>query len=164
VRARAAAFALALAACASPAASVWLEHGRELAPGVHVDGVWCSERIGPAIAYSDVRLRAVDASGAADPAAAERWLRSQLRPGRYGVLVAFPRAGLGTHLDVRMTPLAGGHGWAVEAKLRDWADALLCEFAHGASADDGEAFARSLRAELVGLLGQGLPTLEEAAE
>jgi hypothetical protein len=154
---RAAALGLALASHASAAPPGWLEHADQLRKGAHVDGVWCSERVGPAISYSDVRLGAVDASATPDRAAAERWLRSQLRPEAGDVLLRFPRAGLGTRLEVRMTPLAETGGYAVEAKLRDFGGALLCELAQSAAPGGGEALGRALRGELVEKLGQGLP-------
>lgn len=151
---RATFLALALAACASPVASGWLEHAAELEQGAHLDRVWCGDRVGAAIPYADVQLVAIDASAAPDPAAAERWLIGHLRPGPNGDLVRFARASLGTRLEVKLTPR---DGWAVEAKLRDWSGALLCEFAHHAAAGDGEAFARALREELVARLDQGPP-------
>jgi hypothetical protein len=60
----------------------------------------------------------------------------------------------GARLEVKLAPR---DGWAIEAKLRDWSGQLLCELAHHASADVGDAFARALRDELVAKLEQGPP-------
>jgi hypothetical protein len=158
MRALPAALALALA-CSPPSGPAWLEHAGELQPGAHVDGVWCSERIGPAIAYSNVVLGSVEARGYVQGGDLAAGLSLQLRAAPDRVVLLFPRAGTGTRLDVTTAPR--WDGYAVEAQLRDaLSGELLCELAeHADGQHDAERVAHALRAELGEKLGQGLPTL-----
>ena len=145
-------FVVLAVGCSSPVSTGYLDRQALLQPGQYLDGVWCSDRVGQAPAYSHVRVVSVEAHGVQDAKGvsasdAVSWLRTQLMAGDESnhddVFLMISDKGPTASLELVITEMTPGsvaaRFWAgefgaghasvqVEGKLTDATEGvLLCE-------------------------------------
>jgi len=161
-----AAFMVSTVACSTPVSTGYLDRQALLQPGQYLDGAWCSDRVGQAPAYSEVRVVSVEALGIQDRRGvstrdAVSWLRAQLGLGSDessgdDVLLRFSDKGPIANLELAITEMDPGSAtariWAgefgaghafvqVEGKLTDATEGtLLCELVQRTRASGAVGF------------------------